>query len=880
MSIPTKTGLPSRKKFVTCLSLSLILIGSTISSIALFGFTISPQQVWASHLAAPTLTSPTNNAITGDNTPTLNWGAVSGAATYSIQIDNDAAFTAPILLTTGPSGPPTSTSFTPTGAQSLADGTYYWRVATKGTGTDALGTYGSPFSFTVDTSGPSAPNLVAPSDVAFTNDPTPFYDWDASTDVSGIERYTVEVATSSSFGGTLVAGAGANINAPTTQFDSTFTLSDGQYYWHVRARDNLGNNGPFSTTRTFTVDTAGPTVTASPTTGTFGPTLQVTLSSLNTDLAAIYYTTDGTTPDSGDTLYTAAIPITTTTTLKFIGYDTLGNAGPVGTETYTIDSTGPTVTALPTSTAFGPLGLDVELNSDDDDLASIFYTTDGSDPDTSATRTEYTAAIHLTTTTTLKFIGYDNFDNKGTPGEETYTLDTTGPTVTASPTTGTFGPAGTSVTLSSADASDSIFYTTDGSDPDTSATRTEYTGPISITTTTTLKFIGYDTFENPGPVGTETYTIETGTTTDTSMSLQLSGNSKATPGATFTASGKLIDAIADSPLSGKPITFTIDGTSAGGTVPTDNKGKFTVQLTAPTAIGNHDIQAHFGGDTEYNLSDSPIKTLKVEAVAPADTSLTLQLSKNKVNAGSSYSASGTLINEVTKKPIAGMTISVTTDGSSAQTGTTDSKGKFDTPMTAPNTNGDHDIQAHFAATSEYNPSNSPVKKLTVQGGTNLALTTTTSTDTSLTLKVEGKDKMIGSATYSVSGKLIDSVSKKPIADKEISITTDGASPKGSDTTNSKGEFEVNLKAPDSPGKYDIKAHFDGDSQYKSSDSSVKITVEETTLSSQKTTVTTNPPKTDEQQTDEQQTDEEQTDEEQTDEQPEEPEEQPEEQPEE
>ena len=44
---------------------------------------------------------------------------------------------------------------------------------------------------------------------------------------------------------------------------------------------------------------------------------------------------------------------------------------------------------------------------------------------------------------------------------------------------------------------------------------------------------------------------------------------------------------------------------------------------------------------------------------------------------------------------------------------------------------------------------------------------------------------------------------------------------------------MDLKAPDSPGKFDIKTDFDGDSQYKSSDTSVKITVEETTVSSQK-----------------------------------------------
>ena len=86
----------------------------------------------------------------------------------------------------------------------------------------------------------------------------------------------------------------------------------------------------------------------------------------------------------------------------------------------------------------------------------------------------------------------------------------------------------------------------------------------------------------------------TATTVDTSISLQLSAN-KATPGAGFTASGKLIDAIADSPIAGQAITFTIDGTSVGAPVTTNNKGEFTIQLTAPTVIGNHDIQAHFAG---------------------------------------------------------------------------------------------------------------------------------------------------------------------------------------------------------------------------------------------------------------------------------------------
>ena len=183
-------------------------------------------------------------------------------------------------------------------------------------------------------------------------------------------------------------------------------------------------------------------------------------------------------------LYTGPISITTTTTLKFIGYDLVGNAGPVGTETYTLDSTGPTVTASPTSSTFGPAGISVTLSSADADLDAIYYTTNGDTPTSSSTL--YTGPISISTTTTLKFIGYDLVGNAGPVGTETYTLDSTGPTVTASPTSSTFGPSGISVTLSSADADlDAIYYTTNGDTPTSSITL--YTGPISISTTTTSK---------------------------------------------------------------------------------------------------------------------------------------------------------------------------------------------------------------------------------------------------------------------------------------------------------------------------------------------------------------------------------------------------------
>jgi hypothetical protein len=73
----------------------------------------------------------------------------------------------------------------------------------------------------------------------------------------------------------------------------------------------------------------------SPTTGVFVGSTSVTLST-TTPGASIYYTTDGSTPDSGDTLYSGAISIITTTTIKAIAIASGYTDSAVSSETYTI----------------------------------------------------------------------------------------------------------------------------------------------------------------------------------------------------------------------------------------------------------------------------------------------------------------------------------------------------------------------------------------------------------------------------------------------------------------------------------------------------------------------------------------------------------------
>jgi hypothetical protein len=85
--------------------------------------------------------------------------------------------------------------------------------------------------------------------------------------------------------------------------------------------------------------------------------------------------------------------------------------------------------------------------------------------------------------------------------------DTTPPTVTASPRGGTYSSA-QSVTLAANEPA-TIYYTTDGTNPPTSSTRSTYSSPIAIVSSTTLRFYGVDLAGNAGSVTNENYVIQT-----------------------------------------------------------------------------------------------------------------------------------------------------------------------------------------------------------------------------------------------------------------------------------------------------------------------------------------------------------------------------------
>src|SRR6266404_826592 len=134
----------------------------------------------------------------------------------------------------------------------------------------------------------------------------------------------------------------------------------------------------------------------SPASETFSGTISVSISD-STPGATIYYTTDGSTPTSGSTAYSAPISVSSTETISAIasaaGYLQSG----VISQIYTLQNQVAMPVLSPGSSSFSsPISVTM---SDSTSGAKIYYTTDGSTPTTASTL--YTGAITVSATTTI-----------------------------------------------------------------------------------------------------------------------------------------------------------------------------------------------------------------------------------------------------------------------------------------------------------------------------------------------------------------------------------------------------------------------------------------------------------------------------------------------
>lgn len=291
-----------------------------------------------------------------------------------------------------------------------------------------------------------------------------------------------------------------------------------------------GVNGSQSTVQSITYRVEPPPVsTCDPKPKSSREKIDVNL--VSSKPGVIFYTLDGSDPDpeneSGETLsgngksVQVKIDFEGTTTLKFRAQDEAGNLEEkVNTCEYVYDATPPETTFDPAGkSSAGPVTVKLETS----ELARIYYTTDGSEPDPTrladsqlgTTKIEYSeASITLNESAFLRFYAIDYVGNEESPIQEQAYIIGGKPAVGISPQPGPQEATAIVVTLRAqgdAGHATEIWYTTNGDTPTAGGTSKKYAAPITDFNKEgdfVLKYLAKDTVSNlvSGPYTAE-YTL-------------------------------------------------------------------------------------------------------------------------------------------------------------------------------------------------------------------------------------------------------------------------------------------------------------------------------------------------------------------------------------
>lgn len=169
-------------------------------------------------------------------TTVLSWERATGAANYTVQVDDDPGFRTPEYNQTT-----TNVSAVPHTA--LKAGTNHWRVQAAnrdGKSEWSVGSFHRP--------DPQVPQLQAPANGATLSQPDepPLLQWGS---VQGAKSYTIEVDDAEDFIGA------KSWTTSTTSLVPNQTLQLGQWYWRVTATDAGGQLSAPSAPRSFTIPT-------------------------------------------------------------------------------------------------------------------------------------------------------------------------------------------------------------------------------------------------------------------------------------------------------------------------------------------------------------------------------------------------------------------------------------------------------------------------------------------------------------------------------------------------------------------------------------------------------------------------------------------------
>ncbi|MFC2095510.1 beta strand repeat-containing protein [Candidatus Bipolaricaulota bacterium] len=202
----------------------------------------------------PTPSSPSHTVSVWDNDNTVDIvfsvaasdGTGSGVDGFEIEWDKSASWTPSEMKEQEETWP--GATFTAT-----SNGDWYFHIATvdnagNWTSTQHLG------PFQIDTTPPSVPTGLDPSNGSYSNDTSPTLSWIASTDTGGSGIRTTDAYR-------IVVTGPVNRDTYVSDTDYNPTLSEGTFTWKVYARDNAGNVSSYTADTTLYIDATQPGVT-------------------------------------------------------------------------------------------------------------------------------------------------------------------------------------------------------------------------------------------------------------------------------------------------------------------------------------------------------------------------------------------------------------------------------------------------------------------------------------------------------------------------------------------------------------------------------------------------------------------------------------------
>jgi hypothetical protein len=250
----------------------------------------------------------------------------------------------------------------------------------------------------------------------------------------------------------------------------------------------------------YTINTPPAMPALSPSGGTYTTAQTVTIST-TTPSATTYYTTNGAAPTTSSPVYSQALTVAATATVKAIAVANNGLASAVAAAVYTIVPPAVTPAFSPAPGTYS--SAQTVTISTTTPSATIHFTTDGSTP--TASSPLYSGSITVAASETVKAIAVATGYTTSAVGSAAYTINLpAAATPTFSPAGGSYSSA-QSVTIGTTTPSATIYYTTNGLTPTTSSA--VYAGSITVSSTETVQSIAVASGYSTSVVASASYTI-------------------------------------------------------------------------------------------------------------------------------------------------------------------------------------------------------------------------------------------------------------------------------------------------------------------------------------------------------------------------------------